>query len=138
MLKSHLRRSPAMPCRVSGAIVSLAIVMAPVTVLAYGGHEDEFHSGSEATQTTDSIQADAQTVKRLGIKIESVKRQQLAVGLQATGQIETLPHRQVEITTPISGAKVDQLLVQPGVYVQAGQPVAILAAPDLVELRVTS
>ncbi|MGL4619935.1 efflux RND transporter periplasmic adaptor subunit [Chroococcidiopsis sp.] len=138
MRKSHLKRSPAMPCRVSGAIVSLAIVMAPVTVLAHGGHGDEFHGGSEATQTTDSIQVDAQTVKRLGIKIEPVKRQQLAVGLQATGQIETLPNRQVEITTPISGAKVAQLLVQPGAYVQAGQPVAILAAPDLVELRVTS
>ncbi|OWY66619.1 efflux transporter periplasmic adaptor subunit [cyanobacterium TDX16] len=138
MRKSHLKRSPAMLCRVSGAIVSLAIVMAPVTVLAHGGHGDEFHGGSEATQTTDSIQVDAQTVKRLGIKIEPVKRQQLAVGLQATGQIETLPNRQVEITTPISGAKVAQLLVQPGAYVQAGQPVAILAAPDLVELRVTS
>ncbi|NHC37226.1 efflux RND transporter periplasmic adaptor subunit [Scytonema millei] len=138
MRKLHLKRSPAMPCRVSGAIVSLAIVMAPVTVLAHGGHGDEFHSGSEATQTTDSIQVDAQTVKRLEIKVEPVKRQQLAVGLQATGQIETLPNRQVEVTTPISGAKVAKLLVQPGTYVQAGQPVAILAAPDLVELRVTS
>jgi membrane fusion protein, heavy metal efflux system len=138
MRKSHLKRSPAPLCRISGAIVSLAIVMVPVTVLAHGGHGDEFHGGSEATQTTDSIQVDAQTVKRLEIKVEPVKRQQLAVGLPATGQIETLPNRQVEVTTPISGAKVAQLLVQPGAYVQAGQPVAILAAPDLVELRVTS
>ncbi|MBE9016982.1 efflux RND transporter periplasmic adaptor subunit [Chroococcidiopsidales cyanobacterium LEGE 13417] len=142
MRKSYLKRSPAPLCRISGAIVSLAIVMVPVTVpvitLAHGGHGDEFHGGSEATQTTDSIQVDAQTVKRLEIKVEPVKRQQLAVGLPATGQIETLPNRQVEVTTPISGAKVAQLLVQPGAYVQAGQPVAILAAPDLVELRVTS
>ncbi|MDV2991355.1 MAG: Multidrug resistance protein MdtA [Chroococcidiopsis sp. SAG 2025] len=138
MRKSHLKRSSAPLCRISGAIVSLAIVMTPVTVLAHGGHGDEFHGGSEATQTTDSIQVDAETVKRLEIKVEPVKRQRLAVGLQATGQIEALPNRQVEVTTPISGAKVAQLLVQPGAYVQAGQPVAILAAPDLVELRVTS
>ena len=142
MLKSHLKRSSAPLCCISGAIVSLAILIAPVTVpvitLAHGGHGDEFHTGSEATQTTDSIQVDAETAKRLEIKVEPVKRQRLAVGLQATGQIEPLPDRQVEVTTPISGAKVDRLLVQPGAYVQVGQPVAILAAPDLVELRVTS
>ncbi|OWY65532.1 efflux transporter periplasmic adaptor subunit [cyanobacterium TDX16] len=139
MLESYLTKSSATLCRVCGAIVSLAILMAPVTtVLAHGGHGDEFHEGSEATQTTDSIQVDAQTAKRLGIKVEPVKRQRLAVGIQATGQIEALPNKQVEVTTPISGAKVDRLLVQPGAYVQVGQPVAILAAPDLIELRVTS
>jgi len=140
MLESYLTKSSATLCRVWGAIVSLVILMAPVNVLAHGGHGDEFHQGggSEATQTTDSIQVDAQTAKLLGIKVEPVKRQRLAVGLQATGQIETLPNKQVEVTTPISGAKVDRLLVQPGTYVQVGQPVAILAAPDLVELRVTS
>jgi len=140
MLKPYRLQSSAPFRRIWGAmIVSLAILIAPVTVLAHGGHGDEFQGGgSEATQTSDSIQVDAETVKRLEIKVEPVKRQRLAVGLQATGQIETLPNRQVEVTTPISGAKVDRLLVQPGAYVQAGQPVAILAAPDLVELRVTS
>jgi len=140
MLKPYRLQSSAPLRRIWGAmIVSLAILIAPVTVLAHGGHGDEFHQGgSEATQTNDSIQVDAETAKRLGIKVEPVQRQRLPVGLQATGQIETLPNKQVEVTTPISGAKVDRLLVQPGAYVQAGQPVAILAAPDLVELRVTS
>ncbi|URD53645.1 efflux RND transporter periplasmic adaptor subunit [Chroococcidiopsis sp. CCNUC1] len=139
MLKPYRPQSSAPLRRISGAIVSLAILIAPVTVLAHGGHGDEFQGGgSEATQTADSIQVDAETAKRLGIKVEPVNRQRLAVGLKTTGQIETLPNKQVEVTTPISGAKVAQLLVQPGTYVQLGQPVAVISTPDLVELRVTS
>ncbi|MBD2307274.1 efflux RND transporter periplasmic adaptor subunit [Chroococcidiopsis sp. FACHB-1243] len=143
MLKSCRPQSSAPLRRLSGAIVSLAILLAPitvpVTVLAHGGHGDEFQGGeSEASQTTDSIPVDAETAKRLGIKVEPVNRQRLAVGLKTTGQIETLPNKQVEVTTPISGAKVAQLLVQPGASVQAGQPVAVISTPDLVELRVTS
>ncbi|MDZ4877989.1 MAG: Multidrug resistance protein MdtA [Chroococcidiopsis cubana SAG 39.79] len=139
MLKPYRLQSSAPLRRFSGVIVSLAILIAPVTVLAHGGHGDEFQGGgSEATQSPDSIQVDAETAKRLGIKVEPVSRQRLAVGLKTTGQIETLPNQQVEVTTPISGAKVAQLLVQPGASVQAGQPVAVISTPDLVELRVTS
>ncbi len=69
--------------------------------------------------------------------MEPAKRQQLAVGIKTTGQIETLPNKKVEVTAPIPG-KVVELLVEPGASVKAGQPVAVLAAPDLVELRVNS
>jgi cobalt-zinc-cadmium efflux system membrane fusion protein len=69
--------------------------------------------------------------------VEPAKRQQLAVGIKTTGQIETLPNKKVEVTAPIAG-KIVELLVEPGASVKAGQPVAVLAAPDLVELRVNS
>ncbi|MEI2579136.1 efflux RND transporter periplasmic adaptor subunit, partial [Scytonema sp. PRP1] len=65
---------------VSGTLASLLLLANPSTVLAHGGHGNEFQGGSEASQNTGSIQVDAQTAKRLGIKIEPVKRQQLAVG----------------------------------------------------------
>jgi cobalt-zinc-cadmium efflux system membrane fusion protein len=122
---------------VSFTLLSLLVLTAPVAVLAHAGHGDEFQGGSEASQATGSIQVDAQTAKRLGIKVEPVKRQQLAVGIKSTGQIETLPSKQVEVTAPIPGT-VAELLVEPGASVKAGQPVAVLAAPDLVELRVNS
>lgn len=80
MLKSCRPQSSAPLRRLSGAIVSLAILIAPITVLAHGGHGDEFQGGgSEASQTTDSIPVDAETAKRLGIKVEPVNRQRLAV-----------------------------------------------------------
>ncbi|MFQ4143677.1 efflux RND transporter periplasmic adaptor subunit [Chlorogloeopsis sp. ULAP02] len=123
---------------VSGTVASLLLLATPTIVLAHAGHGDEFHQGNQATPTTNSIKVDAQTAQRLGIKIEPVKRQRLAVGIKTTGQIETLPSQKVEVTTPISGAKVVELLVEPGVSVKKGQPLAVLTSPDLVTLRVES
>ena len=60
------------------------------------------------------------------------------MGIKTTGQIETLLSKQVEVTTPITGAKVIELLVEPGALVKQGQPVAVVSSPDLVELRVNS
>jgi len=137
-MRNSDRSQPPVPLRcISGAILSLVLLSAPTAVLAHAGHGDEFQHAGEATQTADSIQIHAETAKRLGIKVEPAKRQQLAVGIKTTGQIETLPNKKVEVTAPIPG-KVVELLVEPGAAVKAGQPVAVLAAPDLVELRVNS
>ncbi|ARV59638.1 efflux transporter periplasmic adaptor subunit [Nostocales cyanobacterium HT-58-2] len=138
MLNSLLSQQlTAIRC-VSSTLASLLLLANPSTVLAHGGHGNEFQGASEASQNTGSIQVDTQTAKRLGIKIEPVKRQQLAVAIKTTGQIETLPSQKVEVTTPISGAKVVELLVEPGAVVKKGQPVAVVTSPDLVELRVNS
>ena len=140
MMRHSSRLQPSTPIRcVSGTILSFVLLTAPAVVLAHAGHGGhEFQNSNEAIQAPSAIQVDAQTAKRLGIKVESVKRQQLAIGLKTTGQIETLPSKKVEVTTPISGAKVVELLVEPGASVKAGQPVAVIAASDLVELRVNS
>ncbi|MCA1994368.1 MAG: efflux RND transporter periplasmic adaptor subunit, partial [Coleofasciculus sp. S288] len=123
---------------VSFTFLSLFLLSAPVVVLAHAGHGGhEFQGGNEATLSSDVIQVDTETAKRLGIKVEPIKRQQLAIGIKTTGQIETLPSKKVEVSVPIPG-KVVELLVEPGASVKAGQPVAVLAAPDLVELRVES
>ena len=122
----------------SGTLLSLLLLASPTMVLAHGGHGDEFKSGSDTTGTPSSVQVDAQTASRLGIKTETVKRQPLALGIKTTGQIETLPNQKVEVTTPITGAKVVELLVEPGATVTKGQPVAVVTSPDLVTLRVES
>ncbi|NJK49426.1 efflux RND transporter periplasmic adaptor subunit, partial [Candidatus Gracilibacteria bacterium] len=122
----------------SGAIVSLFLLTAPTAVLAHGGHGDEFQGGNATNGTSNSIPVDAQTAKRLGITVESVTSKRVDVGLKTTGQIETLPSKQVEVTTPVEGAKVTELLVEPGDRVESGQPIAVLYSPQLVELRVSS
>ncbi|PMB21523.1 efflux transporter periplasmic adaptor subunit [Fischerella thermalis CCMEE 5319] len=131
-------KTPVTISSVSGTLLCLILLATPAVVLAHGGHGDEFQGPNQATQTTGLIQVDAQTAKRLGIKVEPVKRQQLAVGIKTTGQIDTLPNQKVEVTTPISGAKVVELLVEPGASVKKDQPVAVLTSPDLVTLRVES
>jgi len=135
---SNLRSQTPIAIRcVSGTILSVFLLANPAAVLAHGGHGDEFHQENQA-KSNGSIQVDAQTAQRIGIKIEPVKRQRLAVGIKTTGQIETLPSQKVEVTTPISGAKVVELLVEPGATVKQNQPVAVLTSPDLVTLRVES
>lgn len=133
------RSQSSAPLRcVSLAMLSL-LLSAPTAVLAGGGHNhgggSEFQSGSEPT---GSIEIDAETAKQLEVKVEPVTRQRLDIGIKTTGQIETLPNQRVEVTTPISGAKVVELLVKPGTSVKQGQPVAVLTSPDLVTLRVES
>ncbi len=138
-MSNSLRSQPLTAIRsFSGTLLSLLLLTTPTVVLAHGGHGNEFQAGSEASQTATPIKVDAQTAKRLGIKIEPVKRQPLAVGIKTTGQIETLPSQKVEVNTPISQAKVVELLVEPGATVKKGQPLAVVSSPDLVELRVTS
>jgi membrane fusion protein, heavy metal efflux system len=121
----------------SGTILSLLLANSTV-VLAHAGHGDEFKSVGDVAGVASSIQVDRETANRLGIKTEKVIRQPLALGIKTTGQIETLPSQKVEVTTPITGAKVVELLVEPGATVTKGQPVAVLTSPDLVDLRVTS
>ncbi len=124
---------------VSLTMLSLSLLNTPTTVLAGAGHD---HSGSSAFQAggelTGSVEVDVETAKLLGVKVEPVQRQRLAVGIKTTGQIETLPSQKVEVTTPIQGVKVVELLVEPGALVKKGQPVAVVTSPDLVELRVNS
>jgi len=109
-------------------------------VLAGAGHD---HSGASSFQgggseASGSVEVDAETAQRLGIKVEPVKQQRLALGIKSTGQIETLPSQKVEVNTPITGAKVVELLVEPGAVVTKGQPLVVVTSPDLVELRVSS
>ncbi len=123
--------------RVSSTLLSLLLLSTPVKVLAHGGHGDEFQGGSQATQAEGAIQVDAETAKRIGLKVEPVSRQRLAFGIKATGQIEALPNQQVEVTTPVGGT-VLRLLAKPGETVSAGQPVATMTSSELAELRTTA
>jgi cobalt-zinc-cadmium efflux system membrane fusion protein len=97
MLNSLRSQTPITIPYVSITFLSLLLLANPAVVQAHGGHGNEFHQENEATQTTNSIQVDANTAKRLGIKLEPVKSQRLAVGIKATGQIETLPSQKVEV-----------------------------------------
>lgn len=118
-------------------IFSLLILIAIAPVFAHGGHGDEFKNSSQTT-TNVQVNVDRETAQRLGVKTVVVKKQTLALGIKTTGQIETLPSQKVEVTTPIPGAKVVELLVEPGATVSKGQPVAVVTSPDLVTLRVES
>ena len=130
------RQDLSLPHKLSGALLSLLLLTAPVAVLAHGGHGDEFQGGSEAT-SADSIKVDAETAKRIGLKVEPVALRRLAFGTQVTGQIETAPSRRVEVTNPAGGTVV-KLFAQPGDSVQEGEALAIITSGELAELRTSA
>ncbi|MBD2309341.1 efflux RND transporter periplasmic adaptor subunit [Chroococcidiopsis sp. FACHB-1243] len=119
----------------SGVFLSLLLLTPGAKVLAEAGHGgSEFQGGSNASQMTEPIPIDTSIAAQLGIKVEPVIQQRLATGIKATGQIETLPNRRVDVTTPVGGTVI-KLLVNPGEQVKVGQAVAIMTSPDLAELR---
>ena len=123
---------------VSSTTLSLFLLNTPTAVLAGAGHD---HGGSAfqgENKLTGQVEVDPQIAKRLGIKVEPVTLKFLDIGIKTTGKIETLPSQKVEVTTPISGVKVIELLFEPGQRVKKGQPVAVLTSPELVNLRVES
>jgi cobalt-zinc-cadmium efflux system membrane fusion protein len=130
-----MRIAPTFRAPIVKALLSLILLSNPAIALAHAGHGDEF-KGANTTPMT-GITIEDEVAKSLGIKVETVKLQPLKFGIQTTGQIETLPNKQVKVTTPIKGTIVN-LLVEPGALVQAGQPVAILSSPELAGLRVSA
>ncbi|MEG3933667.1 MULTISPECIES: efflux RND transporter periplasmic adaptor subunit [unclassified Microcoleus] len=128
---------PAIISSFSGSLFSLILLSSPAAVFAHAGHGDEFHQSGETTETPAAISVDAETAKRLGIKVSPASRQRLDIGIKTTGQIETLPNEKVEVTAPVAG-KVVELLVKPGDKVSKGQPVAVLSSSELGQLRVES
>jgi len=131
---SSFQSPKAIRC-VSVVLLSLVLLTAPAAVLAEGEQGKEVPSKTEASLDSGVIKVDADTAKGLGIKVEPVTRQRLAVGIKATGQIETLPNQQVQLTAPITGTVV-KLLVKPGDRVSKGQTVAVLSSSQLAQLRV--
>jgi len=137
MIFHKYAQSAAIISSFSGTLFSLILLTSPAAVFAHAGHGDEFHQSGETTQTPAAISVDAETAKRLGIKVSPAARQRLDIGIKTTGQIETLPNQKVEVTAPVAG-KVVELLVKPGDKVSKGQPVAVLSSSELGQLRVES
>ena len=137
MIFHKYAQSPAIISSFSGTLFSIILLTSPAVVFAHAGHGNEFHQRGETTQTPAAISVDAETAKRLGIKVSPAARQRLDIGIKTTGQIETLPNQKVEVTAPVAG-KVVELLVKPGDKVSKGQPVAVLSSSELGQLRVES
>jgi membrane fusion protein, heavy metal efflux system len=117
-------------CAKSIAVLSLLSLWISFSPMAFS-HDGEMVS---ERKTSSEVTIDEATAQSLGIKVAPVQRQKLPVEIMATGQIEPLPNRKVEIISPIAG-KILQLLVQPGTKVKAGQAVATITSPELGDLQ---
>jgi membrane fusion protein, heavy metal efflux system len=121
--------------RISWRLLPIWILLVSRSAFAHGGHGNEFGAQDGAKST--KVQIDGATAQQIGVQTVTAKTQSLNVEISATGQIELLPSKKVEVTAPIKG-KLVQLLVQPGAQVKAGQVLATLSSPELNDLRTSA
>ncbi|MCC5900202.1 MAG: efflux RND transporter periplasmic adaptor subunit, partial [Phormidium sp. BM_Day4_Bin.17] len=123
------------------SLLGFLLLTAPMALLAHPGHdhgaEFESDSPSMAAPSSQGIEVDGDTAQQLGLVVEPVRREFLELGMRATAEIEAEPDRQVSVNAPVNGALVE-LLVQPGDWVAQGQALAVVEAPELIDLRVRS
>lgn len=119
---------------ICGTLLLVPSLLLNRSSLAGGGHgHGAFKENTGGT--TGTVKVDATTITRLGIKVEPVGRQSLSIGIQATGQLEALPEKRVDVTTPLT-SRVQRVLVKTGDVVSQGQPIAMVTSPELAQLRV--
>jgi membrane fusion protein, heavy metal efflux system len=136
VLSSNLTQSACAIRQMSWLLLPIWMLILSSSVSAHGGHHgSEFKSEDGAKST--NVQVDGTTARQIGVQTVAAKKQSLNVEISATGQIELLPSKKVEVTAPVKG-KLLQLMVQPGARVKAGQILATLSSPELNELRASS
>lgn len=132
----HFSQLKRYTCTSFLSLILLAIAKPAVSGQGHSHGNSAFESeGNEAATT---VKVAPEVAQNLEIQVEPVKRQRLAVAVKTPGQIESLPNKRVEVNTPIDQAQVVELPVEPGQAVNAGEPIAVLSSPGLVELRVNS
>ena len=120
-------------------ILFSTLLLTPGLLLSRSSYAGGGHGHGSFKENTGgnagTVKVDATTITRLGIKVETVARQSLPIGIQATGQLEALPEKRVDVTTPLT-SRVQKVLVKTGDIVNQGQAIAIVTSPELAQLRV--
>jgi membrane fusion protein, heavy metal efflux system len=97
----------------------------------HGNEFNEAGGGARAVEVSPEVQ------KQMGITVAPVTMRSLAQGVLATGRIESIPERTVEVNAPISGRLV-RVLARQGHQVNEGQALAVIDSPEIRELTVVS
>ena len=120
-------------------ILFSTLLLTPGLLLSRSSYAGGGHGHGSFKENTGgnagTVKVDTTTITRLGIKVETVARQSLPIGIQATGQLEALPEKRVDVTTPLT-SRVQKVLVKTGDIVNQGQAIAIVTSPELAQLRV--
>lgn len=98
------------------------------------GHADDDHRDEPEHETLPRrVQVQPAVVAAMGIRTEPVRLRALAEVLTLPGEVTADPDRTAQITSPVPG-RIEQVLLQEGVTVTAGQVVAVISVPDLGRL----
>ena len=88
----------------------------------------------ETTAESSEIALPPDVLARAGIQTEGVTQRPAVALLNVTGAVETNP-QQTQAVTPLVGGRVERVNVAVGDRVGAGATLAVIASPQIVELR---
>ncbi|MEW6207267.1 MAG: efflux RND transporter periplasmic adaptor subunit [Acidobacteriota bacterium] len=96
---------------------------------AESAHGDEHKEGER-----NEVELSPEAMEAAGIEIITVSGQRVASALRVTGSVE-VNQQQTQQVTPLVSGRVERVNVALGDVVRAGQTLAIIASPEVAEMR---
>jgi cobalt-zinc-cadmium efflux system membrane fusion protein len=120
--------------------VLIAVILSSLVCAAHASAQDHDHhdkdpfsNGEPHGGAGDGIKLTDQGKTAIGIEVRSAERRALPGRIVTSGKLESIPTQEYVQHAPIAG-RVEQVLVQPGQYVQPGQTLLLLSSPELQQL----
>lgn len=96
-------------------------------------HEEQ-HESEESEEDHGKINLMPDSVKQLGIDVETVEDKPLTTDFVVTGTVEANEY-QVQNITPLVSGVVSEVFVRLGDHVKKGQPIVVLSSPEAAQLH---
>lgn len=122
---------------IAGAAAALVILVIAIA-LARSGEEKETLASTETAEhheeEANAVELSPEALRAAGIQIVEVVERDSTLPVKATGTIEADQHRIAQVSSLVS-ARVDRILVEVGHRVRQGEVLALLASPEVAELK---
>ena len=124
--------------RRKAALTTLSLLLAFACLGCGGAREAERSEGEgethEAHPARDRVQISAAAVRRLGIRLDVVRRLPLRGGIEVPAEVQLDPDRTARVSSIVDG-QIDSVRVSPGTQVERGEVLAVVRSVALGETR---
>ncbi len=112
--------------------IFLLMMLAAVLWTACASNSPESATDHEAHEETEHVRLTDTQAHGIGMKITTAERRLLSGQLQVNGRLHVLP-QDVAVVTSLIGATVQSITIKEGERVRAGQVLAYLSHPNLID-----
>lgn len=116
------------------AVVVLVVVIWSRSESANPDNKEAAHNDEHKEGEGKEVELSPEAMESAGIEIITVSGQRVASVLRVTGSVE-VNQQQTQQVTPLVSGRVERVNVALGDVVRAGQTLAIIASPEVAEMR---
>ena len=118
---------------VTASLVIITLVCSCQKAKAPEAGEKE-STGAAASNAESEVVLSSEAVAAAKIGVVEVAERQISGDLKATGSVEANPQRMQQVT-PLVAGRVERVTVSIGDRVQVGSPLAVIASPQIAQMR---